>query len=90
MKAAKLLNAYVYQIIGRWKDTRGTEYIFRRDGTCRIAGEERYFGGSNYDISLGDSPYPTSAGYGVVSLRNQTLTLKDRAAGTTLRLTYLG
>lgn len=89
-KAAKLLNAYVYQIIGRWKDTRGTEYIFRRDGTCRIAGEERYFGGSNYDISLGDSPYPTSAGYGVVSLRNQTLTLKDRAAGTTLRLTYLG
>ena len=89
-KAEKLLDAYVYQIIGRWKDTRGTEYIFRRDGTCRIAGEERYFGGSNYDISLGDSPYPTSAGYGVVSLRNQTLTLKDRAAGTTLRLTYLG
>lgn len=89
-KAEKLLDAYVYRIIGRWKDTRGTEYIFRRDGTCCIAGEERYFGGSNYDITLGDAPYPTSAGFGVVSLRNQTLTIKDRAAGTTLRLTYLG
>ena len=54
--AKKRLEAYVYQIIGRWKDTRGTEYVFREDGSCRIAGEEGYFGGSGYEITVGSEP----------------------------------
>ena len=29
--AKKRMEAYVYQLIGRWKDTRGTEYVFRED-----------------------------------------------------------
>ena len=44
--AKKRMEAYVYQLIGRWKDTRGTEYVFREDGSCCIAGKEGYFGGS--------------------------------------------
>lgn len=88
--AKKLLDAYVYRIIGRWKDTRGREYVFRRDGSCSIDGQERYFGGGDYDITVGDSPYPTRAAYGVVSLKKGVLTLKEVQSGSTLRLTYLG
>ncbi|MFR5795212.1 MAG: hypothetical protein ACLUI3_06365 [Christensenellales bacterium] len=38
--AKKRMEAYVYQLIGRWKDTRGTEYVFREDGSCCIAGRK--------------------------------------------------
>lgn len=89
-QAAKRLEAYVYRIIGRWKDARGVEYIFRRDGSCAIAGEEGYFGGSGYDIFVGSEPYPTRAAYAVVSLRGQTLTIKDLSGGGNVRLNYLG
>lgn len=88
--AKKLLDAYVYRIIGRWKDTKGREYVFRRDGSCAIDGQEGYFGGSDYDIAVGDSPYPTGAAYSVVSLKKGVLTLKETQSGSTLRLTYLG
>ena len=30
--AQKRLDAYVYRLIGRWKDTKGREFVFRRDG----------------------------------------------------------
>ena len=88
--AKKKLDAYVYRIIGRWKDSRGREYIFRRDGSCSIAGEEGYFGGSGYDIAVGAEKYPTKAAYSVVSLRNKTLTIRNLSAGSTVRLSYLG
>ena len=88
--AKKRLNDYVYRIIGRWKETRGTEFNFQRDGTCSIAGTERFFGGSGYEVYIGDEPWPRSAAYSVVSLRGTTLTLKDKATGKNLRLTYLG
>ncbi|MBR5560646.1 MAG: hypothetical protein IKU73_04460 [Clostridia bacterium] len=90
-KSAKdLLGTYVYRIIGRWKDSRGVEYVFRRDGTCSVAGQEMYFGGGGYDITMGDAPYPTRKAYGVVSLRNNTLTLKNAASGSNVRLSYVG
>lgn len=88
--AKKRLDAYVYRIIGRWKDGRGVEYIFRRDGSCLIAGEEGYFGGSGYDITVGPEKYPTDKAFSVVSLRNKTLTLKNLEKGSTVRLSYLG
>ena len=88
--AKKRLEAYVYQIIGRWKDTRGTEYIFREDGSCRIAGEEGYFGGSGYEITVGDEPYPTRGEYSVISVRGSTVTLRGLQSGKTIRLSYLG
>lgn len=88
--ADKKLDAYVYRIIGRWKDARGVEYVFRRDGSCAIAGEEGYFGGSGYDIFIGPQKYPTTGAYSVVSLRNKTLTLKNLDTGSTVRLSYLG
>ena len=88
--AKKKLDAYVYRIIGRWKDARGVEYIFRRDGSCSIAGEELYFGGSGYGISVGAQPYPTKDAYSVVSLRNKTLTIKNLATKSTVRLSYVG
>lgn len=88
--AGKLLDAYVYQIIGRWKDTRGREFVFRRDGSCSIDGQEGYFGGSGYDVTVGEEPYPTQAAYGVVGLKRGVLTLRDRQSGDTMRLTYLG
>ncbi|MBQ7887036.1 MAG: hypothetical protein IJ313_09105 [Clostridia bacterium] len=88
--AKKRLDAYVYRIIGRWKDARGVEYIFRRDGSCSIAGEEGYFGGSGYEITVGPEKYPTSGAYSVVSLRNKTLTLKNLDTGSTVRLSYVG
>lgn len=88
--AKKKLDAYVYRIIGRWKDARGVEYIFRRDGSCSIAGEELYFGGSGYGISIGTEPYPTKDAYSVVSLRNKTLTIKKLDTKSTVRLSYVG
>ena len=88
--AEKRLDAYVFRIIGRWKDSRGVEYVFRRDGTCAIAGEEAYFGGSGYDIMIGEGPYPTKAGFGVVSLKNKTLTLKNNETKKNIRLNYVG
>ena len=88
--ARDMLNAYVYRIIGRWKDSRGVEYVFRRDGTCAVAGQEMYFGGSGYDITMGDAPYPTQKAYAIVSLRNNTLTLKNAASGSNVRLSYVG
>ncbi len=88
--AKKKLDAYVYRIIGRWKDARGVEYIFRRDGSCTIAGEEGYFGGSGYDLAVGTEKYPTKAAYSVVSLRNKTLTLKKLDTKSTIRLSYVG
>ena len=88
--AKKRMNAYVYRIIGRWKDARGTEYIFRRDGSCCIAGEEMYFGGSGYELRLGSEPYPEKAAYSIVNLRGDTLSLKNLETRSTVRLTYLG
>ena len=89
-KADKLLDAYVYRIIGRWKDSRGVEYLFRRDGSCSIAGEELYFGGSGYEICVGKTQYPTEPAYSVVNLRGTTLTLKDLETKSNFRLSYLG
>jgi len=88
--AKKRLDAYVYRILGRWKDARGTEYIFRRDGSCNIAGAEGYFGGSGYDITFGSEPYPTEKAYSVVNLRNKTLSLKNLETRSTVRLSYVG
>ena len=88
--AKKRLEAYVYRIIGRWKDSRGVEYIFRRDGSCAIAGEEKYFGGSSYEIYVGSEPYPTQAAYTIVNLKNKTLTLKNLETGKNMRLNYVG
>ena len=88
--AKKLLDAYVYQLIGRWKDTRGTEYIFRRDGSCRIDGKEGYFGGKGYEIMVGEEPYPTTGEYSVVSVKSSAVTLRGIQSGKTIRLNYLG
>ncbi len=88
--AKKLLDAYVYQLIGRWKDTRGTEYIFRRDGSCRIDGKEGYFGGKGYEITVGEAPYPTTGEYSVVSVKRSAVTLRGIQSGKTIRLNYLG
>lgn len=88
--ARDMLDAYVYRIIGRWKDSRGVEYVFRRDGTCAVAGQEMYFGGSGYEITMGDAPYPSKGAYSVVSLRNKTLTLKNAESGANVRLSYVG
>ena len=88
--AKKRLEAYVYRIIGRWKDKSGTEYTFRRDGTCAIAGEELYFGGRNYDIFVGAEPYPSKTAYSVVSLKKDVLTIRSKETGKDIRLTYLG
>jgi len=88
--AKKRLDAYVYRIIGRWKDARGVEYIFRRDGSCSIAGEEGFFGGVGYEITVGPEKYPTHGAYSVVSLRNKTLTLKNLETKSTVRLSYVG
>ena len=88
--AKKLLDAYVYQLIGRWKDTRGTEYIFRRDGSCRIGGKEGYFGGKGYEITVGEEPYPTAGEYSVVSVKRSAVTLRGIQSGKTIRLNYLG
>ncbi len=88
--AQKRLEAYVYQIIGRWKDKRGVEYIFRPDGSCTIAGKDGYFGGSGYEIRVGDEPYPTQGAYTVVSLRNKSLTLRSIETEKAIHLTYLG
>ena len=88
--AKKRLDVYVYKIIGRWKDRSGTEYTFRRDGSCAIAGEELYFGGRNYDIYVGAEPYPAKAAYSVVSLKKDVLTIRNKETGKDIRLTYLG
>ena len=88
--AAKKLDAYVFKVMGRWKDARGVEYIFRRDGSCSIAGEELHYGGSGYEIAVASEPYPTKGVYSVVSLRNKTLTLRILENKSTLRLSYVG
>ena len=88
--AKKRLDAYVYKLIGRWKDTKGTEYVFRRDGTCSINGEEMYYGGSGYGIFLSDAPYPTQRAYLILSLKKGVFTLHDEKTDKDFRLTYLG
>ena len=88
--AQKRLDAYVYRIIGRWKDTKGREFTFRRDGTCRIDGKELYFGGSSYYVFVGEQPYPTKLVYNVVSLKRGVLSLRDEETNKNFRLTYLG
>ncbi len=89
-QADKLLDSYVYRVIGRWKDAQGTEYIFRPDGSCLLAGEEGYFGGKGYAIFVGSEPYPTKEVYSVVSLRGKNLTIKNGQTGKNIRLTYVG
>ncbi|MBQ8092420.1 MAG: tetratricopeptide repeat protein, partial [Clostridia bacterium] len=88
--AKKHMEDYVYRIIGRWKDRNGMEYVFRRDGSCTIDGKDGWFGGSGYDIFVGDEPYPGKRTYLVVNLRGSTLTLKDYVQDKNLRLTYVG
>ncbi|MBR5288549.1 MAG: hypothetical protein IKU34_08180 [Clostridia bacterium] len=89
-QADKLLDGYVYRIIGRWKDAKGAQYMFRPDGSCVIVGEEGYFGGKGYGIAVGSEPYPTKQTYGVVNLRGKNLTLMDEKTQEYIRLTYVG
>ncbi len=89
-QADNLLDGYVYRIIGRWKDPKGAEYMFRRDGSCVIVGEEGYFGGKGYGIAVSSEPYPTRQTYGVVNLRGKNLTLRDEATQAYIRLSYVG
>ncbi|MFR8976815.1 MAG: hypothetical protein ACLVJB_02880 [Christensenellales bacterium] len=84
----KAAEAYVYQIISRWKDTRGRNTSSA--GGEPIAGEEGYFGGSGYEITVGGEPYPTTGAYSVVSVRGSTVTLRGLQSGKTIRLSYLG
>lgn len=88
--AKKRLDAYVYKLIGRWKDTKGKEFIFRRDGTCSIDGQELYYGGSGYEVFVGDAPYPAKRAYRVVSLKKGTFTLHEEETGKDFRMSYLG
>ena len=83
------MEAYVYRILGRWKDPTGIEYIFRRDGSCSIDGTEGYFGGSHYEIYVGEEPYPSRAAYQVIGIRGDILTLKSYATDRNIRLRYL-
>jgi len=90
-KTAKTrLSDYVYRVIGRWKSRSGMEMTFRRDGTCTIDGKNAYYGGSGYELFIGDEPYPTRRRYHVVNLRGTTLTLRDIDADNTFRVTYVG
>ena len=89
-QADKLLDSYVYRIIGRWKDAQGKEYVFRADGSCCIVGKEGYYGGKGYAIYVGSEPYPQKETYSVVNLRGKNLTLKDKQSGKNIRLTYVG
>ena len=89
-QAKSLLDAYVYHIVGTWETASGELYIFRRDASCSIAGEEGYFSGRGYDIFVGDAPNPTRRTYSVVNLRGETLTLRDAATNATFRLHYVG
>ena len=86
----KLLDAYVYGVIGRWKDLQGGEYIFRRDGSCSILGVEGWYGGEAYDLYIGEEPYPDKTVYSVVDLRKKSLTLRRAEDKKNIRLTYLG
>lgn len=88
--ARSKLDINVYKLIGRWKNAQGVEYVFRRDGTCAIDGSEQYFGGSGYDVFLGDAPYPTKKAFEVVSVKKETITLRIEETGKTFRLTYIG
>ncbi len=88
-QAKQRMEAYVYRILGRWKDPTGIEYIFRRDGSCSIDGTEGYFGGSHYEIYVGEEPYPSRAAYQVIGIRGDTLTLKSYATDRNIRLRYL-
>ena len=88
--AQEMLSAYVYRVVGTWEASGGKLYIFRRDGSCSIAGEEGYFGGRDYDIFVGDAPNPTRRAYSVVNLRGETLTLRDASTNSTIRLHYVG
>ncbi|MBQ9008824.1 MAG: hypothetical protein IJ088_05775 [Clostridia bacterium] len=88
--AKKRLTDYVYRVIGRWKSRSGMELTFRRDGTCTLDGRNAYYGGSGYELFIGDEPYPTRRGYQVINLRGDTLTLRDIDADKTFRVTYVG
>ncbi len=88
--AAKRLSDYVYRVIGRWKSQSGMELTFRRDGTCTIDGKNAYYGGSGYELYVGDEPYPTRRFYQVINLRRGTLTLKEIDADKNIRVTYVG
>ena len=66
------------------------EYLFRRDGSCRIAGKDGYFSGSGYEIRVGTEKPPAKAAYQVINLKGQTLTLKDLVQDRNVRLTYVG
>ena len=49
-----------------------------------------YYGGKDYDLTLGDAPNPTKAAYNVVSLRKNTLTLRITGTKENIRLNYVG
>lgn len=89
-QAQKRLSDYVYRIIGTWKARNGMEFVFRPDGSCTIDGKNLYFGGTGYYVFVDSEPYPTKRTYQVVSLRGNTLVLKEYGADTNLRLSYVG
>lgn len=89
-EAKKRLDAYVYKLIGTWETASGQRYVFRKDGSCSLDGQEAYFGGKGYDIYIGEEPYPDKVAYDFIGFRNGTLTLRDRQTGAQLRMHYLG
>ncbi len=74
--AERLLDQYVFKILGSWATSDGLKAEFRADGTCAIDGKELYFNVDGYALMIGETPKPLTRTHSIVSLDTKQLTIQ--------------
>ncbi|MCL1796531.1 MAG: soluble NSF attachment family protein, partial [Clostridia bacterium] len=88
--ADELLNKTIYRILGTWETGLGVRYAFYLDGTCSIAGQEKYFNMLNpYGIYIGDSAEDLVRTFSFSSGSGTSMSIRVDSTGETLRLTRI-
>ncbi|MDI9521332.1 MAG: hypothetical protein QM308_09325 [Bacillota bacterium] len=74
---SRKLTRAAYRIIGAWETQKGARFVFREDGTATVLGKDMYYFARQYLVRVGLKPDEWNTDYTIVSMRGDTLTLRN-------------
>ena len=84
---SRKLSRVAYRIIGVWETQKGAQFVFREDGTAKVLDKDMYYFARQYQVRVGSKPDEWSTDYTIVSMREDTLTLRNTKTRVQYRCT---